>query len=206
MNRMGRVILALIVVAVILFALLLRQGSGRLPATAGANPPAPPPPAVLPNLPGTADTSVQTGGLTLPVAGVRPDQLVDTFTDARGEDRAHQAIDIMAPQGTPVLAAAGGKVEKIFESTLGGHTVYIRSPDGRWLFYYAHLDSYAPDLREGSYVPAGQVIGAVGSTGDADPGGPHLHFEIRQMQPGEGPHEGTPINPYPLLAGKAGRG
>jgi murein DD-endopeptidase MepM/ murein hydrolase activator NlpD len=200
MNRLGRTILAVIVIALMLFAVLLRFGSAVVRAPEPAAPPSAPPP----QLPAAAETT--TSGLVIPVAGVRADQLVDTFGDPRGTDRNHQALDIMAPHGTPVLAAAGGTVEKVFESELGGHTIYMRSPDKKWVFYYAHLDSYAPDLREGSYLPAGQVIGAVGSTGDADPAGPHLHFEIKRMQPGQGPHDGEPINPFPLLAGKAGRG
>ncbi|MDB5689649.1 MAG: peptidase [Sphingomonas bacterium] len=200
MNRLGRVILALIVIGAVLFGLLLRYGPDvvRVP---GRSAPPPPRPAQLLS---TARTTAS--GLVIPVAGVRPDQLSDAFGDARGEYRSHEAIDIMAPHGTPVLAAAGGIVEKLFESELGGHTIYIRSPDRRWVFYYAHLDSYAPGLRGGSYMPAGHVIGTVGSTGDADPAGPHLHFEIKRMQPGQGPHAGEPINPYPLLAGNGGRG
>ncbi|WP_156679234.1 M23 family metallopeptidase [Sphingomonas profundi] len=145
-------------------------------------------------------------GLAMPVAGVRPEQLSDTFDDPRGEGgtRGHGALDIMAARGTPVVAAADGTIEKIFESELGGHTLYIRSPNGRTLYYYAHLDTYAPGVREGVDVRAGQRIGAVGSTGDASPEAPHLHFEIKRMAPGQPWHEGAPINPYPLLAGKAG--
>jgi murein DD-endopeptidase MepM/ murein hydrolase activator NlpD len=107
----------------------------------------------------------------------------------------------MAARGTPVLAAAGGTVEKLFESEAGGHTVYVRSPDKRWVYYYAHLDAYAPDLREGMAVARGRAIGTVGSTGNADPAGPHLHFEIKRMGAGEKWYQGRGINPYPLLAG-----
>jgi murein DD-endopeptidase MepM/ murein hydrolase activator NlpD len=203
MNRLGRLILAVIVIGLILFVVMLRYGPGvvRVPEQSA---PSAPKPSAPPQLPATARTTAS--GLVIPVSGIQPEQLTDAFGDARGEDRSHPAIDIMAPRGTPVLAAAGGTVEKIFESELGGHTIYMRTPDKRWVFYYAHLDGYAPDLREGIYVPAGQVIGTVGSSGDADPAGPHLHFEIKRMQPGQGPHDGEPINPYPLLAGKAGRG
>lgn len=144
-------------------------------------------------------------GLAIPVAGIGSEELVDTFTQARaGGARRHDAIDIMAPRGTPVVAAAPGTVEKIFNSQGGGGlTVYVRSDDGLWSYYYAHLHSYAPGLREGQRVERGQVLGQVGSTGNANPDGPHLHFAINRMAPGERWHQGTAINPYPLLAGKS---
>ena len=143
-------------------------------------------------------------GLAIPVAGIKPDQLVDTYTQARaGGQRTHDAIDIMAPEGTPVIAAAPGRVEKLFFSNGGGGvTAYVRSPDRRWSYYYAHLLSYAPGLAEGQQVRRGQVIGRVGHTGNANPAGPHLHFAILRMNPGERWWQGTAINPYPLLAGK----
>lgn len=147
-------------------------------------------------------------GLALPVAGVRADQLQDTYTQARaGGARAHDAIDIMAPEGTPVLAAAPGTVEKLFLSDGGGGiTAYVRSDDGRWIYYYAHLKSYARGLREGARLRRGDPVGFVGSTGNADPAGPHLHFAIHRMGQGEKWHEGAPINPYPLLAGRKVQG
>ncbi|HEY5713717.1 MAG TPA: M23 family metallopeptidase [Allosphingosinicella sp.] len=152
--------------------------------------------AAAPNVPGPA-------GLAIPVAGVRAGQLVDTFTQARaGGARVHDAIDIMAPAGTPVFAAAEGTVERLFFSDGGGGiTAYVRSPDRRWTYYYAHLQSYAPGLREGQRVARGDPIGFVGSTGNANPAGPHLHFAILRMEPGERWWQGIAINPYPLLAG-----
>lgn len=154
--------------------------------------------------------SVEVGpaGLAIPVAGVRASQLTDTFTQARaGGARVHDAIDIMAPKGTPVVAAAPGRIEKIFFSPGGGgNTVYVRSNDRRWNFYYAHLDRYAPGLHEGQDLPRGAVLGAVGSTGNASPEGPHLHFAINRMAPGTKWYQGDPINPYPLLAGKKVKG
>ena len=154
--------------------------------------------------------SVEVGpaGLAIPVAGIKANQLTDTFTQARaGGARVHDAIDIMAAEGTPVIAATDGKVEKLFFSDGGGGiTAYVRSPDQRWSYYYAHLQGYAPGLAEGQQVKRGQVIGRVGHTGNANPGGPHLHFAINKMQPGEKWHQGTPINPYPLLAGKQTKG
>ena len=159
---------------------------------------------------GTQDIAIAEGlvvgpaGLAIPVAGVKPEDLVDTYTQARaGGARRHDAIDIMAPDGTPVLAAAPGTVEKLFYSDGGGGiTLYVRSNDGLWSYYYAHLQSYAPGLKEGQRVQRGQLLGRVGSTGNANPAGPHLHFAINRMSRDEDWHGGEPINPYPLLAGK----
>ena len=147
-------------------------------------------------------------GLAIPVQGIKPNQLIDTYTQARaGGGRTHDAIDIMAPEGAPVMAAADGIVEKLFNSQGGGGiSAYVRSPDGRWTYYYAHLQGYAPGLAEGQRVKRGQLIGRVGHTGNANPAGPHLHFAINRMQPGERWWRGSPINPYPLLAGKGVRG
>ena len=142
-------------------------------------------------------------GLALPVVGVKSGQLTDTFTQARANGRRHDAIDIMAPEGTPVIAAADGTIEKLFFSHGGGGiTIYERSPDQKWQYYYAHLSAYAPGLTEGQQVKRGQVIARVGHTGDAAAAGPHLHFAINIMAPGQRWWQGTPINPYPLLAGK----
>ena len=144
------------------------------------------------------------GGLAVPVGGVRITDLLDTYTQSRsGGARVHNAIDIMAPAGTPVVAAAEGIVEKLYFSRGGGGiTVYVRSPDQRWIYYYAHLQEYAPGLTEGQHVNRGDRLGSVGSTGNANPAGPHLHFAVHRMEPGEPWYEGTPVNPYPLLAGR----
>lgn len=158
--------------------------------------------------PVTVAEQVITGpsGLAIPVTGVKQDQLTDTYDAARGAGRRHDAIDIMATEGTPVIAAADGKVEKLFNSVRGGLTVYVRSPDQKWIYYYAHLQRYAPGLHEGQDVKRGQVIALVGHTGDANAAGPHLHFAINTMGNGERWWQGTPINPYPLLAGKKASG
>jgi len=139
--------------------------------------------------------------LIVPVAGVRPDELSDTFTDERGGgERLHEALDIMAPRGTRILAAGPGTVEKLFQSRAGGTTVYIRSNDRRTIHYYAHLDAYAPGLEEGQKLSRGEVIGTVGSSGNANPDGPHLHFAILRTTPdAEWWEPATAINPYPLL-------
>ena len=187
MNRFGKTLAALLLLAIIAFAAAVRwapaafrQASVPLPAR-----------------------PVDSGGLVVPVFGVARTTLVDSFTDGRsGNTRAHGAIDIMAPRGTPVVAAAAGRIEKLFDSAAGGHTIYVRSVDGGTVYYYAHLDTYLPDLREGLNVVPGQAMAAVGSTGDASPDGPHLHFEVKRMAPGETWYQGVAIDPYPLLAGK----
>jgi murein DD-endopeptidase MepM/ murein hydrolase activator NlpD len=145
---------------------------------------------------------VAPSGLALPVVGIKADQLVDTYNAARGAGRRHDAIDIMAAEGTPVIAASDGTIEKLFNSVRGGKTIYERSPDQQWVYYYAHLSAYAPGLAEGQQVKRGQVIARVGHTGDASAAGPHLHFAINRMAQGERWWNGTAINHYPLLAGK----
>jgi murein DD-endopeptidase MepM/ murein hydrolase activator NlpD len=147
-------------------------------------------------------------GLAVPVSGIQPGQLIDTFKQARaGGARVHDAIDIMADHGTPVIAAAPGKLEKLYFSKGGGGiTAYVRSDDGQWLYYYAHLQDYAPGLKEGQAIKRGDPIGRVGVTGNSNPDGPHLHFAVYRMKPGEKWYDGTPVNPYPLLAGKSSGG
>ncbi|AMK18568.1 MULTISPECIES: M23 family metallopeptidase [Sphingobium] len=142
----------------------------------------------------------EAGALLIPVEGMAPDALVDTFTQSRaGGARAHDAIDIMAARGSAVLAAADGRIERLFTSEDGGLTIYQRSGDGRRIYYYAHLDAYAPGLAEGQAVRRGQKIATVGSSGNADPAAPHLHFAVHDMAPGDKWHGGRAINPYPLL-------
>lgn len=165
--------------------------SGRAPA---------PPPASAPKV--AAAPFILPSGLALPVAGIEPGVLTDTYSDARAGGRIHDAIDIMAPAGTPVIAAAAGTIEKLYFSRGGGGiTVYVRSPDRRWMFYYAHLQAYAPGLHEGDAIGRGDPIGLVGSTGNASAEAPHLHFAISRMAPEDQWWRGTPINPYPLLVG-----
>lgn len=171
------------------------------PATTVPDPVAPPPmsPGDVPPLPRDGATAFASGRLLVPVQGVTPEQIVDTFADARGTDRMHEALDIMAPAGTPVLAVADGPVAKLFDSKPGGLTIYQFDPTGTYAYYYAHLQGYAPGLAEGQMLRRGQVIGFVGSSGNADPSAPHLHFAIFELGPEKRWHEGTPINPYPLL-------
>lgn len=150
-------------------------------------------------------TTADYGGLLLPVAGIATTQLVDTYTASRSGGRTHNAIDIMAPRGSQVLSATDGVVERLHRSRLGGITAYVRSNDGDWVYYYAHLDSYAPGLEAGQPIRRGDPIGRVGSTGNAHPDWPHLHFAVYRMSPGMRWYQGQPVNPYPLLAQDARR-
>jgi len=198
MNRLGWTILALIVLGAAAFGSMLTIGGPR--PVSRATPRSAPAPAPAPD---PAPTVAGYPALAVPVAGVRRDQITDSWLDPRGGGtRQHHGTDIMVPEGTPVLAAAPGRIEKLFESDLGGTTLYERSPDGRWQYYYAHLAGYAPGVHEGQQLAAGDVIGYAGDTGDAGPGNYQLHFGLSSMQPGEGWWQGTPVNPYPLLAGR----
>jgi len=141
-------------------------------------------------------------GLLLPVQGITAAQLQDTFTDARSEGRVHDAIDILAPEGTPVLAVADGTIEKLFDSERGGLTVYQFEPGGTYCYYYAHLQRYADGLAEKQVVKRGDVIGYVGHTGNASPDAPHLHFEIHRLGPEKQWWKGESLNPYPVLRGE----
>ncbi len=140
--------------------------------------------------------------LLLPVQGVDRGQLHDTFSDARSEGHQHDAIDIMAAEGTPVLAVADGTVEKLFDSERGGLTVYQFDRAGRLAYYYAHLQRYADGLAEGQSLTRGQVIGYVGATGNASADAPHLHFAIFVLGPERRWWEGEAVNPYPILRGE----
>jgi murein DD-endopeptidase MepM/ murein hydrolase activator NlpD len=144
-------------------------------------------------------------GMLLPVEGIVSSQLVDTFNASRSGGRSHNALDIMAPRGSLVVSATDGVVEQLHQSRLGGTTAYVRSTDGNWVYYYAHLESYAPGLEAGQRLRQGDPIGRVGSTGNADPRWPHLHFAMYRMAAGQRWYQGTAIDPYPLLAGNARR-
>lgn len=143
----------------------------------------------------------QSNQLAVPVLNVRREDLTDTFTDGRsGGTRLHEAIDIMAPEGTSVVAAAPGTIERIFLSDAGGKTLYIRSQDGETIHYYAHLAEYAEGLKEGQRVRRNQRLGTVGSTGNASEDAPHLHFAImRTTKDAKWWEPANAVNPYPLL-------
>ena len=135
----------------------------------------------------------------MPVAGVDPRTLQGTFSQSRGGTRSHDALDIPASRGTPVLAAGDGVVKKLFTSVRGGLTVYQFDSDERYCYYYAHLDRYAPSLHEGQLLRRGELVGTVGSTGNARKDAPHLHFAVIRLGPDGKWWGGTPIDPYPLL-------
>jgi murein DD-endopeptidase MepM/ murein hydrolase activator NlpD len=137
--------------------------------------------------------------LMIPVAGVKPQQLLDTFKDARSEERVHDAIDIPAAAGTSVLAAADGEIVKLFQSERGGTTIYQLSMDKKLIFYYAHLQGYADGLIVGKVVRQGEVIAYVGDTGNAGAGNYHLHFSVAIVRDPKRYWEGVNLNPYPLL-------
>lgn len=141
-------------------------------------------------------------GLMVPVAGVQAAQLVDTYTQSRSGGRSHDAIDIMAPRGTPVYAVEDGRIAKLFLSKPGGITLYQFDPSERLAYYYAHLDGYASGIAEGKLLKRGELIGYVGSTGNADPSAPHLHFAIFALGPDKKWWQGTAVNPYSLLGGR----
>lgn len=176
------------------------ETSRRPEVTSGASSSAPAAPSrYAPARPGSSSA------LLIPVAGVGPGDLVDTYTDARSGGRVHDAIDIHAPRGTPVLAAADGTLVKLFDSERGGLAIYQLDPDQRTIYYYAHLDRYAAGVREGMGLRQGDTIGYVGDTGNAQPGNYHLHFEINTTPDPERYWGGTPINPYPWLVGGRSR-
>ena len=157
--------------------------------------PLPPDPAPTPE----PSNFVGRVNLIIPVAGVRPEQLLDTFDDARSEGRVHDAIDIAAAAETPVVAASDGQILKLFQSERGGTTIYQLNANQDLVFYYAHLSRYADGLAEGSIVKQGQVIAYVGDTGNAGAGNYHLHFSSAVVSDPKRYWEGTSINPYPLL-------
>jgi murein DD-endopeptidase MepM/ murein hydrolase activator NlpD len=145
--------------------------------------------------------SVAAMHLLLPVSGVQTRQLRDTYREARSGGREHDAIDISAPRGTPVIAATDGTILRLHQGSLGGNSIYQLAPDGRTRFYYAHLDRYAEGLHPGQEVKRGDVIGYVGDTGNAAPGDTHLHFSIAILQDVHRWWEGHNLNPYPILHG-----
>lgn len=138
--------------------------------------------------------------ISLPLKGLSASDLHDTFDEVHGEDgKRHEATDIMAPRGTPVLAVNDGAIVKLFLSKPGGNTIYQFDPSEEYCYYYAHLDRYADGIAEGLMVHRGDVIGFVGSTGNANPSAPHLHFEIHQLDGEKRWWKGTAINPYQYL-------
>jgi len=150
-----------------------------------------PPRSAMPTPRRVGEPALQVNGdhLAIPVNGIERTALRDTF-GAKRSGHIHGAIDILAPRGTPVLAAVDGIVTKLRVSGAGGLSIYVNDAEGTE-YYYAHLDGYAPWLHESMPVKRGDVIGYVGTTGNAPPGTPHLHFAIER--------NGASIDPYPIL-------
>jgi murein DD-endopeptidase MepM/ murein hydrolase activator NlpD len=137
--------------------------------------------------------------LGIPVAGKTVEQLQDTFDEGRDGGRVHRALDILAPRGTPVIAADSGRILRVKTNALGGNTIYATDPRERIVYYYAHLDAYQQGLVEGLVVARGDTLGFVGTTGNAPKDTPHLHFQVMRMPPDGKYWDGEPINPYPIL-------
>jgi len=161
-------------------------------AAAAARMPSP----AVPVEPPASDDPLRARHIGLPLERLHPLQIRDTFTETRGA-HVHEAIDILAPRGTPVLAVDDGRIAKLFTSKPGGLTVYQFDPTETFAYYYAHLDGYAQGLHEGQVITRGDVLGEVGSTGNASPDAPHLHFTIFRLGPEKRWWEGAPINPLP---------
>ena len=173
----------------------------RVPKPAAAPP--------MPNVPAPTGTGTAAGAdvvnyiiarnLLIPVAGMPLGRLQDTFDEGRDVGRIHRALDILAPRGTPVLSADSGRIIRLGTNALGGNIVYAQDPQGRVVYYYAHLDAWQPGLAQGAAVARGDTLGFVGTTGNAPKDTPHLHFQVMRM-PSDGRYwDGDAINPYPLF-------
>lgn len=185
------------------------------PSDLSTSPPAPSSPALpgaapltrttgssFPAVTGADLVSLRAHGLLIPAQGVTADKLVDSFDDIRGGTRRHEALDIMAPRGTPVLSADAGQVLKLHNSVAGGLSIYVADPSQRFIMLYAHLDRYRPGLAAGMAVRKGELLGYVGSTGNANPAAPHLHFAIARSDNMKEWWKGTPLNPFLVWRGK----
>ena len=137
--------------------------------------------------------------LEIPVNGVSADKLVRSYHDARNGGREHEALDILAPRNTPVVAVEDGTIAKLFLSKAGGLTVYQFDPKREYSYYYAHLERYADGLKEGDVIHRGQLLGYVGTSGNAPKDTPHLHFAVFRLTAEKHWWEGTPIDPYDIL-------
>jgi murein DD-endopeptidase MepM/ murein hydrolase activator NlpD len=181
--------------AVIVLLTMLQPRAKALPVAPSVNPADAGPSELVP-------VTLIEGGVIVPVAGISVDNLRDNYLQMRGGGtRTHNAIDIMAPRGTPVVAAVDGTIRKLFTSAGGGLSIYQFDQREDRVYYYAHLDRYASGISEGMFVKQGTVIGTVGTTGNAAPDAPHLHFAIETLRPDKAWSKGTPMNPYPILLG-----
>lgn len=163
---------------------------------------APPPPASVGAPPVVSTDPIEElrrRRLTLPVQSISADDIRDDFNEMRGGSRRHEAIDVLAPRHTPVLAVEDGRIAKLFLSAAGGITIYQFDPTDNYVYYYAHLEGYAPGLKEQDPIRRGQVVGYVGTTGNAPRDTPHLHFAIFKMTGGKHWWQGTALDPYQVL-------
>ncbi len=174
------------------------------PASLERPPPVVPPPAAeLPDIvEDVAIGELKTRRLTIPVAGVDAEDLIDTFDEQRGASRRHEAMDILAPRHTPVVAVEDGTIARLFLSDAGGTTIYQFDPSNQFVYYYAHLEGYARGLAEQEHVRRGQVIAYVGTSGNAPKDTPHLHFAIFRLTEERRWWEGTSVDPFPVLTGR----
>ena len=156
----------------------------------------------FPAVTGADLATLRAHGLLIPAQGVTADKLIDSFDDVRGGTRRHEALDIMSPRGTPVLSADAGQVLKLHNSVAGGLSIYVADPSQRFIMLYAHLDRYRPGLAAGMAVKKGELLGYVGSTGNANPAAPHLHFAIARSDNMKDWWKGTPLNPFLVWRGK----
>lgn len=158
-----------------------------------------PPPAAEPSIGAEPAAELADRDLAIPVQGITADQLTRSFSDRRGSGRVHEAIDILAPMHTPVVAVEGGTVARLFYSKAGGITLYQFDPTEKYSYYYAHLERYADGIREGQALRKGQVLGYVGISGNAPKNTPHLHFAVFRLTEAKRWWEGSPIDPYDVL-------
>jgi murein DD-endopeptidase MepM/ murein hydrolase activator NlpD len=214
-----------LVVAMVLTAVGMARGYGSAASAGNAAPviPAGRPSAALPSaaagdaaiVPPMTPSGVETvtaddlallaHEIAMPLDGVNPATMHSNFDERRGGGiRQHQALDLMAARGTPVKSAAAGRVLKLFTSAAGGLMIYAADSSERFILMYAHLDGYAPGLRDGSALARGQVIGAVGFTGNAIASAPHLHFAVARSADVRRWSKGKPIDPVPVLQAAAG--
>lgn len=179
---------------------VLEDGASTPVATTGEpSPVSVPPPSPEPSIGAPPAAELEDRDLAIPVEGITPEQLTRSFSDARSGARIHEAIDIIAARNTPVKAVEDGRIARLFSSKAGGITIYQFDPSERFCYYYAHLERYADGLREGQQVRKGQVIGYVGTSGNAPKDTPHLHFAIFRLSAAKRWWEGTPLDPYDVL-------
>jgi murein DD-endopeptidase MepM/ murein hydrolase activator NlpD len=173
------------------------------PSRPEAPPPVSPPPAPNPALPpaleGDPLGDLRNRHLSLPIPGIASKDLRSSFEERRGSSRVHEAIDILAPRNTPILAVEDGTIARLFQSDAGGTTIYQFDPTTTYVYYYAHLERYAAGLKEGGRVKRNEVIGYVGTSGNAPKDTPHLHFAIFKLTEKKRWWEGAAIDPYLIL-------